>query len=121
MNKYKLILGIIGVILLMVFWNSTDKKFDCEQIISNIKSQKYRGKVVEKFIDEDQHNYKKVILRKDSETQVIFLDQEEGLFEYLRKGDSITKKENDLNVKIVRGKIDSIYHLDHYCLTQKSK
>jgi hypothetical protein len=122
LNKYSLILGIIGAILLIVFLNTSDKKIDCDQFISRMKSERYNGIIIKKYIDTNQNNYKKVILKKDIETQVILFDQEEGgVFQYLEKGDSISKKDGDLTMKIVRGEKDSIYKLNYYCLTQKSK
>jgi hypothetical protein len=122
LNKYSLILGIIGAILLIVFLNTSDKKIDCDQFISRMKSVRYNGIIIKKYIDTNQHNYKKVILKEDIETQVILFDQEEGgVFQYLEKGDSISKKDGDLTMKIVRGEKDSIYKLNYYCLTQKSK
>lgn len=122
MKNYSLILGLIGIVVLTIFWNSFENKPDCDEFLSQIRSERYSGIIIKKFIDKDQHNYKKVILKKDSKTQVILLDQEEGgLFEYLEKGDSISKKGGELILKIVREEKDSIYKLNYYCLTQKGK
>ena len=67
------------------------------------------------------HMYKKVILKKRSETDVILLDSEEsGLFDYLKNGDSIFKKGNSLEVHIKRNTYDTIFNLDYYCLNKIS-
>ncbi|WP_165499106.1 hypothetical protein, partial [Gramella sp. KN1008] len=67
--------------------------------------------------DSMSHMYKKVILKKRSETDVILLDNEEsGLFDYLKTGDSIFKKGNSLEVHIKRNIYDTIFNLDYFCL-----
>ncbi|MEG9329213.1 hypothetical protein V6B16_14815 [Salinimicrobium catena] len=119
MSNYRLILGIIGVLVLIIFWSSIESKTDCESFISGIKSEKYNGIVTEKYIDSINHMYKKVILKNSSKTNIILLDDEKsGLFRYLKNGDSIFKKNNSLKVHIKRNTSDTIFNLDYYCLTE---
>ena len=117
MKKFNIILGLIGVIGLAFFIGTADPKVDCESLIQNEKSDEYRGVIIEKYIDQNQHMYEKVILDKSPGTDVILLDWEtSGFFDFLKIGDSISKNPNSLQVNVWRNDKDTIYNLKFHCL-----
>ena len=61
MKKFNFILGLVGVIGLAFFLGTAGSKVDCKSLIQNEKSDAYNGLIIEKYIDQDQHIYKKVI------------------------------------------------------------
>ena len=117
MKKFNIILGLIGVIGLAFFIGTADPKVDCEALIKNEKSDEYSGLIIEKYIDQDQHMYEKVILDKSPGTDVILLDWEtSGFFDFLKIGDSISKDPSSLQVNVWRNDKDTIYNLEFRCL-----
>jgi len=119
MKKFNIILGLIGVIGLAFFFGTVDPKADCESLIQNEKSDEYSGVIIEKYIDQDQHMYEKVILDKSPGTDVILLNWEtSGFFDFLKIGDSISKNPNGLQVNVWRNDKDTIYNLEFYCLEE---
>ena len=120
MKKISLILGLIGVLGIAFFIGTADPKIDCDSLIQNEKSDEYSGVVTEKYIDQDQHMYEKVVLKKDQGSEVILTDWEtSGFFDFLKVGDSISKNPNSLQVKIWRNNRDTIYNLEFYCLEER--
>ena len=119
MKKFNIILGLIGVIGLAFFFGTADHKVDCESLKQNEKSDEYSGVIIEKYIDQDQHMYEKVILDKSPGTDVILLNWEtSGFFDFLKIGDSISKNPNGLQVNVWRNDKDTIYNLEFYCLEE---
>lgn len=117
MKKINFILGLVGVIGLAFFLGTADSKVDCKSLIQNEKSDTYSGLIIEKYVDQDQHMYKKVILDKKPGTDVILLDWEtSGFYEFLKVGDSVSKNTNSLQVQIWRNNKDTVYNLEFHCL-----
>jgi hypothetical protein len=121
LKNSKLLLTISGIIILIFFWITVDSELDCDSFIEKEKLEKYSGIITEKYIDQNDHNHQKVILDKNSGTDVIILNWEtSGLYEYLKVGDSITKNSGTLELKIRRNYSDTIYNLSFFCLTKIS-
>ena len=120
MKKLSLILGLIGVLVIVFFIGNTNPKIECQSLIENEKSDQYSGIVTDKYIDQDQHMYEKVVLNTDLGTEVVLTDWEtSGFYDFLKIGDSISKNPNSLEVKIWRNNRDTIYNLKFYCLEDR--
>ena len=74
----------------------------------------FRSSILDKYIDHENHNYKTCILLEGTDTLILYLDfDKSGLFEYLRKGDSIFKKPGDSLIIVKRGNISKRFYLKY--------
>ncbi|MEM8507827.1 MAG: hypothetical protein AAF717_08355 [Bacteroidota bacterium] len=111
LRKALTIIFIIGIIAVTVwyFLKVPSLKIAPEKIIENYKKENYSGVVVEKYIDDQQHGYHKVILMEKDEERTILLDDDiSGLFNYIKKGDSLEKSSGSLRVKLKRRNLDTL-------------
>jgi len=73
----------------------------------------FSGIVSKKFIDWDNHGYKKIVLVNQSKTREVRLDYEWiGLFKFIEVGDSISKEKNNLDMRLRRKELDTIIRLN---------
>ncbi|TKG90728.1 hypothetical protein EYV94_22965 [Puteibacter caeruleilacunae] len=94
-------------------------------MINNYKVKSYDGVIVEKFIDEDNRNLRKIVLQNDHKRDVqIFGFEVRKTFDFLMIGDTIKKKEGSLFISLSRYQLDTIIELqfidaagDHYDLS----
>jgi len=118
--KKKILLGIyltgsfIG--LMFIFnWFSKIKLSPEEHFNRAVNAyiiEEYSGIIINKFIDREEHNFKKVIINENSSERVILLDIEQGgLFEFLNVGDSIIKTKGNLKVKVIRNNVDTLIEM----------
>ncbi|WP_339700045.1 hypothetical protein [uncultured Marixanthomonas sp.] len=111
-----LFLILLSAVLLIIFlfYNKvlemTDKKAS-----DFYKEDDYKGIVVNKFIDTEQHNYHKVVVKKEENQQTILFDHENGgLFEFIKIGDSLTKTRGNLKIRLQRENLDTIIKMEIY-------
>ncbi|PQJ15335.1 hypothetical protein BST99_05920 [Aureicoccus marinus] len=77
--------------------------------------QYYSGVVTNKFIDSSQHLYKKVFIKEKYGTKVVLFNGEVGgMFDLIKIGDSISKKEGTNEVRVRRKKLDTVISLRFY-------
>lgn len=103
--KAWIILCIIGLVI--VFFWLKDKIPLPENItklaINAYYNETYSAIIVDKFIDKDQHNSKKIILKGDRENRTILFDIEtSGVYYSLQVGDSIVKHSGSLEIMIYK-------------------
>lgn len=73
----------------------------------------FSGVVSKKFIDWEQHGFKKVVLVNQSETREIRLDYEwMELFKFIKVGDSVTKEKKTLDMRLTRNELDTMIRLN---------
>ncbi|MGW9685079.1 hypothetical protein [Flagellimonas sp. 2504JD1-5] len=73
----------------------------------------FSGVVSKKFIDWEQHGFRKVVLVNQSETREIRLDYEwSGLFKFIKVGDSVTKEKKTLDMRLRRRELDTMIRLN---------
>jgi hypothetical protein len=106
---------VFGFIIIVIWLLSESSKFevtssDAKRIFKDVV---YDGVLTNKFVDKEQHNYKKIILKDfNGRESTHILDLESGgLYDYLEIGDTIYKKRGELFLKLKRKKIDTIIHL----------
>lgn len=114
--KLKTTLAIaIAIIIAINFINTTeysDKDFFKE--IKNHKMKPFQGRVVKKYIDENQHYFHKVVFNSPYEyNNTIHLNHQIDLFNLVMVGDSLIKESGSLNVRIIREteNLDTIYKM----------
>ncbi len=70
--------------------------------------QEYNGIIIDKYIDENQHNFKKIIINEEFKKRTILFNIEiGGIYEYFEIGDSIIKQSGSLQVRIIRQDLDT--------------
>lgn len=73
----------------------------------------FSGTVSKKFIDWDNHGFKKIVLVNQSKTREVRLDYEWiGLFKFIQVGDSISKEKYNLDMRLKREELDTIIRLN---------
>ena len=120
MNKSKLkrVYKYSSLILIVCWFVYTVLNFpDCFELQLKEKSIEYRGIVIDKFIDKENHLYKTIVLSNNNiENKVIIPSRDNsGLFNYLKLGDSVVKNPETLSIKIYRKKILRTLTIDFDC------
>lgn len=73
----------------------------------------FDGVVTKKFIDWDNHGFRKIVLVNQTETREVRLDYEwQGLFEFIQVGDSISKEQHNLDMRLRRKGADTMIRLN---------
>jgi len=120
-QQLKVILSLLtfAIITYLFFYKLTpylDSQSGCS-ITHDFYTQKLKVTVKKKYIDSSDHNYE-IVEYLDSNKDKQEMNLTDGLgdmFDALEVGDSIIKKENNLDYKVVsKGKI-SAFHYDTIC------
>jgi predicted house-cleaning noncanonical NTP pyrophosphatase (MazG superfamily) len=112
------VLGIIMIIAgVIIFIMSPSTKENCINSYSELRSESYIGIVTKKYVDKDEHYFITVEIKlKDEITSWILDNDKSGLYDYLKIGDSIVKKNGTYKVRIYRkSKVDTVFILDYGC------
>ncbi|MEX0996973.1 MAG: hypothetical protein WDZ45_07985 [Flavobacteriaceae bacterium] len=82
----------------------------------------YSGIVINKFIDKEQHDYRTVVIKQeDNEHTVIFSFVMGGLYEFIEKGDTLSKKSGTLDLQLKRKDLDTLITMQIYDRSKKVK
>ena len=111
MRKYNLLIIIIIAIfsiLISIFYTKLDK-LHFERIkhsyLNYYYSESLNGVILKKYIDKRNHSIKTIQIRTIDDTISLAFDfDNSGLFEYLIKGDSISKNQNSFQITVLREK-----------------
>lgn len=109
--KIWLIICAIGTIIIFIWFNSIrlSPEKEIKRAVDAYRVEEYSGIIINKFIDKDEHNFKKVIINENNQERVILFDIElGGLFDFLSIGDSIIKTKGNLQVNVIRNNIDTL-------------
>ncbi|MGV8946262.1 MAG: hypothetical protein ACOH1N_07525 [Lutibacter sp.] len=88
----------------------------CKQGVEFYKTKNFTGVVIKKYIDEENHSHKTIIVKENMNEKSIFLDADiGGIYEYISIGDSISKNKGELFVLINRKKNDTIIDFKFRC------
>lgn len=116
-NIIKLII-IIGLIRAALFFISNyESTYEvCIQKKEEWKEKELKGRLISKYIDSTQHNYKTALFIQENDSIRWVLDWDESkLYSNLLIGDSVFKRKGQLKIQLYRGK-DMVYHnLDFKC------
>lgn len=111
-----IVLTCFSIIFVIIVVVSTSGNTQCIKQ-KEVSDELINGKVAKVFIDSTHHNYETVELIVDGETRrnYFLLFEKSGLYNHLLPGDSIFKKENSLELSIVRGYEKIQWTLDYGC------
>ena len=120
-NRY-----IILFLLLTVGLNSCDnltQKEFFDKIVYDEYHSSYEGIVTEKYIDKQNHARPIIIIQHqifgDKKKDLVF--QSSKLFDFIKIGDTITKENESLLIKLKRKNLDTIIKLDFDNIKGKEK
>ena len=105
-NIIKLII-IIGLVRAIFFFVSNFESAHevCLQKETEWRAKKLNGKLIAKYIDSTQHNYKTALFIEGNDSVRWILDWDESkLFTILTIGDSIVKRKGQLKIQLFREK-----------------
>ncbi|HRW21694.1 MAG TPA: hypothetical protein PLO05_09845 [Bacteroidales bacterium] len=120
MNRLKplfriwLVLCIIGLVVVSIWFRNITPKAEEEinQAIDAYKKEEFQGTIIKKFIDKNEHSFKKVIITENQDKRTILFDIEtSGIYDYFEIGDSIIKEKGTLEVRIIRHDLDTILEM----------
>ena len=109
-TRRQFILALIGIPIILIFLRvvQKDSSISYEEFINRYRTEEYSGLVIAKYIDRDEHNYQKVILKHEYGERILLFNHETGgLFNYIEVGDSLVKKNGTLDVNILRENFDT--------------
>jgi len=120
-NRY-LILFFLLSIGLNSCDNLTQKEF-FDKIVYDEYHSNYEGIVTDKYIDKQNHARPIIIIQHQifGDTKKDFVFQSSELFDFIKIGDTITKKNGSLKFNLKRKNLDTIIKLDFDNVKKKEK
>ena len=95
---------------------SESNQMDCKTELKRLSIESYEGEIIEKYIDSSNHMNEIILIKNDYGLRTLLCNNEtSGLFEYLKVGDYISKKNGNYEVRIKRNEEDTIYNYRTYC------
>ncbi|MCL5130564.1 hypothetical protein [Algibacter sp. L4_22] len=100
--------------------NLTQKEF-FDKIVYDEYHSNYEGIVTEKYIDKKNHARPIIIIRHKifGDNKKDFVFQSSGLFDFIKIGDTLTKKTESLKINLKRKNLDTIIMLDFDNIKEK--
>ena len=88
----------------------------CKQGVKFYRSKDFQGRVIKKFINEDQRFNKTIIIRRKYDKKTVLLNADiGGVYDYLTVGDSVVKNYGELFVLVNRNGNDTIINFKFRC------
>ena len=109
--KVYIVLAVVGLIVIYFWFKSLSSSDDEEynSAINAYKADQYDGVVVNKYIDKNQHNYKKVILDElGSEKVLLFNIETSGVYDFFEVGDTLIKENGSFYIRVIRNDLDTL-------------
>ncbi|MCK0115361.1 hypothetical protein [Gelidibacter sp. F63206] len=111
---------------LLVGLNSCDnltQKELFDKVVYDEYHSNYDGIVLEKYIDKENHARPIIIIRHPifGDDKKDFIFQSSALFEFIKIGDTLTKKTESLKINLKRKNLDTIIKLDFDNIKGKEK
>ncbi len=111
LGKTLAIIIIIGIITVTAWYylKVPPLKISPDKIIENYENESYVGVVLDKYIDQEQHGYHKIVLKEKDGQRIILLDDEiSSVFNYIKKGDTLQKVSGSLKIHLKRQDVDTL-------------
>ncbi len=108
--KIWIITSVLGLFVI-IFWLShkiQSPKEAIESAIDTYRIEEYKGIITDKFIDKNEHNFKKVFIKENNRQRIILFDIEaSGVYNYFEIGDSLIKNRGSLQIRVLRNQTDT--------------
>jgi hypothetical protein len=103
------------IIIGLIIYSNYSGKNSC---LKNVNELNFNGVIVKKYYDTKQHNYAIIELfsLNDSIVKINLTNDHSGIFDYVQKNDSLIKRSGELDVKIYRNSLDTIFVLNKKCI-----
>jgi len=114
--KSKILNIVIGILVVTVFWiymfisdNKNKNKFN-----EDTYNLDFKGRISAKYIDKKDHNIPKIKIQCVVGKTIVYdlANDDSGLFEHAKVGDSIEKYPNSNNVRVCNPSKDTTFTLD---------
>ncbi|TKG90688.1 hypothetical protein EYV94_22750 [Puteibacter caeruleilacunae] len=80
-----------------------------EAVVNSYKCKEFNGTIIDKYIDEENSNFKKIIFENNKDAEVILFGYEvRKVYEFLMIGDIIQKEKGSLFMSVSRSNLDTI-------------
>ncbi len=115
-NYLKILFTIIALVLVIILVNLFGPDYNeiKNQAYKSLQFDVYRGIVVEKYLDRDNHNYPSIRIMNEQGIQTVRLQLDKsGLYEFIEKNDSIVKEYGSYEVKVYRNNKTKTFTLDY--------
>jgi hypothetical protein len=109
MKKY--IFRIIFLVMFFGVWFFAETGLCISE--KRMKERHLNGTIDEKFLDEKGHMYPTI--RISSLEEKVAINDRSDFYSFIQIGDSLLKKEGSLEIRVVRGEIDTVFTLDYDC------
>jgi hypothetical protein len=101
LKYFKVIVWYIPFLIIFLLANRESKKLSikhCEEF----KQEEYHGRVLKKYIDLKQHNYKMLVVLIDSNmVSLNYTLEESGFWDFVQINDSIIKRKGNNEIYVV--------------------
>lgn len=128
MKKKLIFIGVLAAVLVMFFlapkivYYIVNISIDPKNIVlckveERARNERLNGVISEKFRDNKNHNYETLKIEYMDSTylsNILVLDNS-GLFEYIKKGDSISKEKGGLDFYVSRNGFTNLFELSYDC------
>ena len=110
---YYIAICLIGFLIFLIFFLKPLSQRDFyDQVVNSVLQEEYIGSVIDKYIDKNEHNFKKLVIDQNGQHKTILLNFESiQLFDFIKVGDTLVKKKNLLQLEIKRKNLDTIIPL----------
>ncbi|MGC9342622.1 MAG: hypothetical protein ACP5E3_07985 [Bacteroidales bacterium] len=113
--KIWLIVSLIGLVIIL-FWFINiipTAEEDIHMAVNAYKIDEFNGVVIDKYIDKNEHNFKKVIINENNTRRVVLFDIEiSGVYDFFMVGDSIAKDKGNLQIRVIRNDLDTTLQME---------
>ena len=110
---------VLTPILYIVFWgikNIPSQSDLCKQGVELYKAKNFKGIVNKKYIDQENHSKKTIIVKENENEKTVILNADiGGVYEYITIGDTLTKNKGELFVSVKRNGLDTIVNFKFRC------
>ncbi len=114
MFKIWFVICIVGIIIILKWFDTITptSQDEIENVITSYRNEYYSGVIIKKFIDREEHNFKKIILKENNLERTLLFDMEVGgIYEFFTVGDTLIKNKGSLKVRVIRKDIDTLINL----------
>lgn len=97
-----LLIFFVIMIIFIMYENFFQPSYWCK-LSKEFKESSYRGVVVKKFIDKENHSAKMILIKHNDKIIDMNLDSDTtSYFEYVNVGDSIIKAKESVNLEVIK-------------------